>query len=170
MSRFLEDVKVGDVYRSELGRTITDVDNIWFTLLTMNTNQIHFNEPYASRTQFKRMLVDSTLTLAVIVGLSVADISQNAVANLSWDDVRLPVPVYAGDTLWAETEVLSKRDSRTRPNVGIVSCRTRGLNQRGETVIEFLRTIMLFKRGAPEVGGVFPAPMSDWAVGEGARR
>ena len=162
MSRFYEDVEVGDVYRSEVGRTITDVDNIWFTLLTMNTNQIHFNDVYAARTEFGRPLVDSTLTLAIVVGLSVADVSQNAAANLGWVDIHLPAPVYAGDTLWAETEILSRRESKSRPNVGIVSFRSRGLNQRGETVIEFTRTIMLFKRGAPEIVAVFPEPESPW--------
>ena len=165
MSRFYEDVRIGDVYRSELGRTITDVDNIWFTLLTMNTNQIHFNDVYAARTEFEHPLVDSALTLAVVLGLSVADTSQNAAANLGWNEIRLPAPVFAGDTLWAESEILSKRESKSRSSVGIVSLRTRGLNQRGETVIEFTRTIMLFKRDAPEIADVFPEPISKWKVG-----
>ena len=165
MSRFYEDMEIGDVYRSRLGRTITDVDNIWFTLLSMNTNQIHFNEVYAARTEFRHMLVDSALTLSVVLGLSVADTSENAAANLGWNEIRLPAPVYAGDTLWAESEILSKRESKSRPQVGIVSLRTRGLNQRGATVIEFTRTIMLFKRDAAEVTDVFPEPTSDWTVG-----
>src|SRR5439155_6272367 len=104
--RFLEDFAPGDVYRSRLGRTVSETDNTWFTLLTMNTNQMHFNAPYAERTEFGQPLVVSTLTLAVVLGLSVADTSENAVANLGWGDIRLPKPVFAGDTVWAESEVL----------------------------------------------------------------
>jgi itaconyl-CoA hydratase len=154
--RFLEDFAVGDVYQSRLGRTVSEADNIWFTLLTMNTNQMHFNSVYAARTEFGKPLVVSTLTLAIVVGLSVADTSENAVANLGWGDISLPRPVYAGDTIWAESEVLQVRESRSRPNCGIVSIRTRGLNQEGEVVIEFTRSFMIFKRDAPELADVFP--------------
>jgi acyl dehydratase len=112
--RFLEDLEVGDVYRSRLGRTITDSDNIWFTCLTMNTNQVHFNEAYAERTRFGRPLVNSCLTLALVTGLSVPDTSENATANLAWTDIKLPRPVFAGDTLWAESEILGLRESRSR--------------------------------------------------------
>ena len=108
--RFFENFVVGDVYRSRLGRTLTETDNIWFTALTMNTNQIHFNEVYAGRTEFGRPLVVSTLTLAVVLGLSVADTSENAAANLGWENIKLPTPVFAGDTLWAESEVMTARD------------------------------------------------------------
>jgi itaconyl-CoA hydratase len=163
--RFLEDFAVGAVYRSRLGRTITETDNTWFTCLTMNTNQMHFNSEYAARTEFGRPLVVSSLTLAIVLGLSVADTSENASANLGWGDIKLPRPVYAGDTLWAESEVLRVRESRSRPSSGIVGIRTRGLNQRAEVVIEFMRTFMIFKRDAPEVAAVFPVSDEPWTVG-----
>lgn len=163
--RFLEDFEVGDVYRSRLGRTVSENDNTWFTLLTMNTNQIHFNEPFAARTEFGRPLVVSTLTLAIVLGLSVADTSENAAANLGWGDIRLPKPVYAGDTLWAESEVLNTRESKSRPSCGIVGIRTRGVNQRGEVVIEFTRSFLVFKRDAPEVADTFPVADAEWTVG-----
>lgn len=163
--RFLEDFAVGDSFRSRLGRTITEADNIWFTLLTMNTNQMHFNRAYAERTEFKEPLVVSSLTLAIVLGLSVADTSENAVANLGWDEIKLPAPVFAGDTLWAESEVLAVRESRSRPSCGIVSIRTRGINQRRQVVIEFTRSFMVFKRAAPEVDAVFPVTETPWSVG-----
>ena len=162
--RFLEDFSVGDVYRSRLGRTVTEADNIWFTLLTMNTNQMHFNHTFAERTEFGRPVVVSTLTLAIVLGLSVADTSENAVANLGWGDIKLPHPVFAGDTLWAESEVLSLRESRSRPSCGIARIRTRGLNQRSEVVIEFSRSFMVFRRTAPEVADVFPRTDAPWSV------
>ena len=164
--RFLEDFAVGDVYRSRLGRTISEADNTWFTCLTMNTNQMHFNREYAARTEFGEPLVVSTLTLAVVLGLSVADTSENAVANLGWCDIKLPSPVFAGDTLWAESEVTAVRESRSRPSCGIVSIRTRGLNQRAEVVIEFARSFLVFKLGAPEIAEVFPATDAPWAGDE----
>jgi acyl dehydratase len=142
MSRSFDELEVGDVYRSRFGRTVLDADNVWFTLLTMNTNPIHFDAEHAARTEWKRPLVDSTFTLALVTGLSVADISEQAV-NLGWREVRLPAPVFAGDTIRAETEVLEKRASQSRPGQGIVTVRTRGLNQRDEVVIEFERTIMV---------------------------
>jgi itaconyl-CoA hydratase len=163
--RFLEDFAVGDVYRSRLGRTLTETDNTWFTLLTMNTNQMHFNQPFAERTEFGRPLVVSTLTLAIVLGLSVADTSENAVANLGWDEITLPKPVFAGDTLWSESEVLTVRESRSRPSCGIVGIRTRGVNQRGEVVIEFTRSFMVFKRSASEVEDTFPETAAPWTVG-----
>jgi itaconyl-CoA hydratase len=145
MSRFYEDLAVGDVYSSRFGRTILDADNVWFTLLTLNTNPIHFDAEYASRTEFGKLLVDSTFTLALVTGLSVADVSEHAV-NLGWKEITLPAPVYGGDTLRAETEVVAKRESKSRPDSGIVTVRTRGLNQRDEVVIEFERTIMVARR------------------------
>jgi itaconyl-CoA hydratase len=163
--RFYEDFEVGDVFRSRLGRTITETDNTWFTCLTMNTNQMHFNAPYAERTRFGRPLVNSTLTLAIAVGLTVPDTSENAAANLSWSEIELPNPVYAGDTLWTESEVLERRESRSQPNVGIVGIRTRGINQRREVVIEFRRTFMIYKRDAPEAAGSFPGTEAEWSVG-----
>jgi itaconyl-CoA hydratase len=162
--RFLEDFTVGDVHRSRLGRTIAETDNTWFTLLTCNTNQVHFNAAFAERTAFGRPLVNSCLTLSVVVGLSVADTSENAMANLAWDSIKLPNPVYPGDTLWAESEVLATRESATRPNVGIVEIRSRGVNQRGEVVVEFRRTFMVYRRSAPEAASAFPAPVTDWTV------
>ncbi|MDR7554793.1 MAG: MaoC family dehydratase [Armatimonadota bacterium] len=155
--RFYEDFEVGDVYRSRMGRTITDTDNIWFSLLTANPNQIHFNAEYARRTAFGRPLVNSILTLGIVVGLSADDVSQNGVA-LGWEEIRLPHPVYAGDTLYAETEVLDKRESRSRPEWGIVRVRTRGLNQDGVVVIEYTRTVMVWKRDAAPRRGLFPTP------------
>jgi len=160
--RFLEDFAVGDTYRSRLGRTINEADNTWFTLLTMNTNQMHFNREFAAQTEFKAPLVVSTLTLAIVLGLSVSDTSENAVANLGWSEIRLPSPVFAGDTLWAESEILAVRESRSRPSCGIVTVRTRGLNQRGEVVIEFRRSFMVFRRDAPEVTDSFPATAAAW--------
>jgi len=162
--RFYEDFGIGDVFRSRLGRTITDTDNIWFTNLTLNTNQIHFNVPYAERTQFGKPLVNSTFTLALIVGLTVPDTSENAAANLGWTDIRLPKPVFVGDTLWAESEILALRESRSNPSVGIVAMRTRGINQRGEVVIEFKRSFMVYKRGAAEAGDAFPGTDDPWTV------
>lgn len=144
--RFLEDFTVGDVYRHAHGRTISEADNTWFTLLTNNTHDIHYNADYASRTEFGRPLVVSTLTLAIVVGLSVADVSQNAVANLGWDDVKLTAPVFAGDTIYAESEVIEVRPSRSRPTQGLVRVRTRGFNQRGETVINYERTVLVYTR------------------------
>ena len=149
--RFLEDFVVGDVYRHAHGRTITQADNTWFTLLTNNTHDIHYNADYASRTEFGQPLVVSTLTLAVVTGLSVEDVSRNAVANLGWEHVRCPAPVFAGDTLYAESEVLEVRPSRSRPGQGIVRVRTRGLNQDGTLVMEFERNVLVYARAhAPD--------------------
>ena len=144
--RFFDDFRVGDVYRHASGRTITDTDNTWFTLLTSNTHPIHVNADYASRTEFGRPLVVSTLTLAIVTGLSVDDVSRNAVANLGWTDVRLTAPVFAGDTLYAESEVLETRPSKSRPTQGLVRVRTRGYNQRGETVMTYERTVLVYTR------------------------
>lgn len=166
--RFFDDLTVGDVYRSRIGRTITDADNAWFTCITMNTNQIHFNDEFARKTRFQRPLVNSCFTLALVTGLSVPDTSENAMANLSWSDVRLPAPLFVGDTVWAESEILDLRPSRSNPSVGIVSMRTRGINQRGETVIEYLRTFMLYRREAREAESAFPEPQQRWLVGEAA--
>jgi acyl dehydratase len=146
--RFLEDFTVGDVYRHAHGRTITQTDNTWFTLLTNNTHDIHFNADYASRTEFGKPLVVSTLTLAIVTGLSVPDVSQNAVANLGWDNVKLLAPVFAGDTLYAESEVLEVRESKSRPGQGIVRVHTRGFNQDGVTVLEYDRSVLVYARAS----------------------
>src|SRR6516164_11231757 len=146
-SRFFEDFEVGDVYQHPLGRTVTTTDNIWFTLLTQNTAPIHFDQHYAAQTEFGKPLVNSTFTLSLVTGQSVTDISQNVMANLGWDEVRLPNPVFEGDTIYSRSEVLEKRESQSRPNVGIVRVKTIGFNQDGKVVIEFKRTFMVYKRG-----------------------
>src|SRR3984885_11257921 len=145
--RVFEDFVVGDIYRHPLGRTVLATDNVWFTLLTQNTNPIHFDHAYAAKRDFGKPIVDSTFTLALVTGQSVADISQNAMANLGWDEVRLPNPVFEGDTIYSQSEVLEKRESKSRPNVGIVTVKTTGFNQKGEVVVEFRRTAMIYKRG-----------------------
>src|ERR671933_1929224 len=145
--RFFEDFEIGDVYRHPLGRTVTTTDNAWFTLLTQNTAPIHFDSFYASQTEFGKPLVDSTFTLALVTGQSVTDVSQNVFANLGWDEVRLPAPVFEGDTIYSSSQVLEKRGSGSRPNVGIVTVRTTGFNQDGEVVITYRRTVLVYKRG-----------------------
>jgi itaconyl-CoA hydratase len=145
--RVFEDFAVGDVYEHPLGRTLLAADNVWFTCLTMNTNPIHFDAVYASHTEFGRPLMNSCLTLALVTGQSVTDLTQNAVANLGWDEVRLPHPVFDGDTIYARSEVLEARESRSRPAVGIVRVKTTGVNQDGTPVIEFKRTFMVWKKG-----------------------
>jgi itaconyl-CoA hydratase len=162
--RFFEDYVVGDVYRSRLGRTVTETDNIWFTNLTLNTNQAHFNTPFGERSPFGKPFVNSTFTLSLVTGLSVTDVSENAMANLAWDDIRLPNPVFAGDTLWCESEILELRESASRPYAGIVGIRSRGINQRKQVVIEFRRTVMVYKRGAEQVQDMFPVTDAEWAV------
>jgi itaconyl-CoA hydratase len=158
--RFFEDFSVGDVYRSRIGRTVTDVDNTWFTLLTNNTNQIHFNTEYARKTQFERPLVNSILTLAIVAGLGVTDVSENGFA-LGWDAIALPHPVFAGDTLYSESEVREVRESRSRPQQGIVKVLTRGVNQHGQVVIEYVRSVMVWKRDCAPRDDLFPAPAGD---------
>jgi len=145
--RFFEDFEVGDVYPHPLGRTITRTDNIWFTLLTQNTAPIHFDAHYSAQTEFGQPLVDSTFTVALVTGQSVTDVSQNVFANLGWDEVRLPAPVFEGDTIYSQSEVIAKRESKSRPNIGIVTVRTTGYKQDGTVVITFKRTLMVFKRG-----------------------
>ncbi len=144
--RCYEDFQPGMRIAHELGRTISAVDNTWFTLLTVNSNPIHFDAHYAAQTEFGRPLVNSTLTLAVVTGLSVADVSRHAV-NLGWDEVRMPAPVFEGDTLYARTEVLTCRESKSRPNMGLVEIRTIGFKQDGTVVMTYRRTILVYKRG-----------------------
>ncbi len=145
--RVFEDFEVGDIYEHPLGRTVTQADNIWFSCVTMNTNPIHFDAEYASHTEFKRPLVNSCFTLSLVTGQSVIDLTMNAVANLGWDEVRLPNPLFEGDTVYAKSEVLETRASKSRPNVGVVKVKTTGVNQQGTPVIEFTRTFMIWKRG-----------------------
>jgi itaconyl-CoA hydratase len=145
--RYLEDFKVGDVYEHRPGRTISEADNTWFTLLSMNKNPLHFDAAYAAKTEFGRPLVDSCLTLSIVTGMSVSDVSQKAVANLGWDKVRLTAPVFAGDTIYAESEVLAVRESRSRPTQGIVTVRTTGRKADGTEFMSFERSILVPKRG-----------------------
>jgi acyl dehydratase len=151
--RVFEDFEVGDIYEHPLGRTVTQADNIWFTCLTMNTNPIHFDAEYSSHTEFKRPLVNSCFTLALVTGQSVIDLTVNAVANLGWDEVKLPHPLFEGDTVYAKSEVLEKRESKSRPTAGLVKVRSSGMNQHGDVVITFTRTFMIWKRGHVPASG-----------------
>ena len=145
--RVFEDFEVGDVYEHPLGRTVIAADNIWFTCLTMNTNPIHFDAEYSRETEFKQPLVNSCFTLALVTGQSVTDLTMNGVANLGWDEVKLPNPLFEGDTVRSRSEVLETRPSKSRPTVGIVKVKTIGTNQHGTPVIEFTRTFMVWRRG-----------------------
>ncbi|UCE32944.1 MAG: MaoC family dehydratase [Burkholderiales bacterium] len=145
--RYFEDFEVGDVYEHRPARTISETDNTWFTLLTMNTHPMHFDAEYAKHSEFGRCIVCSPLTVALMVGMSVTDVSQKAIANLGWREIRLTHPLFAGDTLSAESEVLDKRESKSRPHAGVVTVQTRGFNQEGTLVCVFDRTILVAKRG-----------------------
>lgn len=157
VGRYFEDFQIGDIYRSRLGRTITEADNIWFTLVTNNSNQIHFNSEYAKRTEWRKPLVNSALTLSIVAGLGVVDVSENGFA-LGWDGITLPHPLFAGDTLYCQQEVIEVRESKSRPQMGIVKVRTLGIQQEGRVVIDYARNIMVWKRAhAPNVN-FFPEP------------
>ena len=145
--RYYEDFTIGDIYEHRPGRTISEADNTWFTLLTMNTHPMHFDAEYAKHSEFGRCIVCSPLTVALMVGMSVTDVSQKAIANLGWREIRLPAPVFAGDTLYAESEVLELRESKSRPQAGLVTVCTTGRNQHGTVVCSFERTILVAKRG-----------------------
>ena len=145
--RYFEDFVVGETYKHWPGRTITATDNTWFTLLTMNQHPIHFDEEYARHTEFGKPLVNSALTLAIVAGMSVADVSQKAIANLGWTDIRMPAPVFNGDTIYAESTVLEKRVSKSRPTQGIVTVATRAWKQDGTTVMTYSRTVLVPMRG-----------------------
>ena len=145
--RYFEDFEIDDVYEHRPGRTITESDNTWFTLLTMNQHPLHFDKEYGEKTEFGRVLVNSCLTISLVTGMSVSDISQKTIANLGWDKVRLSGPVFIGDTLYAESRVLSKRESNSRPNQGIVSVETTGIMQEGTKVISFERSMLIPFRG-----------------------
>jgi itaconyl-CoA hydratase len=162
MQRRYEDFQVGDVYRSAIGRTVTETDNLLFTTLAMNTNELHFNEEAARATVWGKPLVNSTFTLALVLGLSVADTTQAGAVNLGWTEIRLPHPVFAGDTIWSETEVTAVRESKSRPQQGIVSVRTRGINQKREVVCEFARSFLVPKREAATDS--FPGTDETWHV------
>ena len=145
--RYLEDFNVGDVYEHRPGRTLTETDNTWFTLLTMNQHPLHFDKEYAKHSEFKKPLMNSCLTLSVVAGMSVSDVSQKTIANLGWDKVKMPAPVFNGDTLYAESEVLAIRERKSRPTQGIVTIKTIGKNQDGVEVISFERAMLIPKRG-----------------------
>lgn len=145
--RHYEDFQVGDVYEHRPGRTISETDNTWFTLLTMNTHPMHFDAEYAKASEFGRCIVCSPFTVALMVGMSVTDVSQKAIANLGWDDIRMTHPLFAGDTLMAESEVLEKRESKSRPGAGIVTVKTVGINQDGVVVCTFVRKMLIAKTG-----------------------
>ena len=145
--RHLEDFQVGHIYEHRPGRTLTETDNTWFTLLTMNTHPLHFDQEYGAATEFQKPLINSTLTLSIIVGMSVSDISQKTIANLGWNNIKLPHPLFAGDTLYAESEVINVRESKSRPDAGIVTVISRGFNQDKVLVCEFERSALIPKRG-----------------------
>ena len=145
--RYFEDFEPGEIYEHRPGRTITETENTWFTLLTMNTHPMHFDAEYAKHSEFGRCIICSPFTVALMVGMSVTDVSQKAIANLGWNEIKLTFPLFAGDTLTAESEVVDKRESRSRPNAGIVNVKTRGFNQDGRAVCDFQRTMLIAKRG-----------------------
>ena len=145
--RYFEDFEVGHVYEHRPGRTISEADNTWFTLLTMNKHPLHFDAEYAAKSEFGKPLVNSTFTLAVVAGMSVSDTSQKAIANLGWTDIKLSAPVFAGDTIYAESEVLDKRQSKSRPTQGVVNIRTIGKKADGTVFMSFERAMLIPKRG-----------------------
>lgn len=160
--RFFEDFEVGDVYQHPLGRTVEATDNTWFTLLTMNTNQAHFNAQVGEQSEFGRRLVVSPLTLAISIGQSVTDLTQNAFANLGMDKVVFTHPVFAGDTIWSESRVLATRRSASRPEAGIVTVASRALNQHGTVVCGYERTFYVHARGAARATTPFPSTDQPW--------
>ena len=145
--RYFEDFEVGDVYEHRPGRTITESDNTWFTLMTMNTHPMHFDKEFAKHSEFGKPIVVSTLTLALVVGMSVSDTSQKAIANMGWTDIVMPAPVFVGDTLYAESEVMEKRPSKSRPTQGLVGIESRCFKQDGAMVMSFKRTMLIPFRG-----------------------
>ncbi len=145
--RYLEDFTVGDVYEHRPGRSITETDNTWFTLVTMNQNPLHFDKEYAAKSEFGKPLINSCLTLSIVAGMSVSDLSQKAIANLGWDKIQLTAPVFVGDTIYAESEVLAVRESESRPTQGIVTVRTTGKKADGTVFMTYERTMMIPKRG-----------------------
>ena len=151
--RFLEDFRVGDVYRHWPGRTITEADNINFSLMTMNRHPMHCDAHFAARSEFGKPLVNSGLTLAIVLGMTVDDVSLNAIANLGWKEIRLTAPVFPGDTVYARSEVLEVRESRSRPAQGVVTTRTEGFKADGTVFVTFDRISLIAKRAAPTQGG-----------------
>ncbi len=144
--RDYDDFTVGDIYEHWPGRTITESDNSWFTLLTMNTHPLHFDNHYAEQSEFGKPLVNSTLTLSIVAGMSVSDTSQKAIANLGWKEIVLKAPVFAGDTIYAESEVLAKRESSSRPGQGIVTVKTTGKKADGTVFMHYERSFLIAKK------------------------
>ena len=144
--RYYDEFNVGDIYEHWPGRTITETDNSWFTLLTMNTHPVHFDNHYSAQTEFGKPLVNSTLTLSIVAGMSVSDTSQKAIANLGWKEIKLTAPVFAGETIYAESEVLSKRESRSRPGQGIVTIKTTGKKADGTVFMVYERSFLIATR------------------------
>ena len=147
LGRYYEEFEAGHIYEHRPGKTITETDNQWFTLLTMNTHPVHFDHAYAAKTEFGKPLVNSCLTLSLVAGMSVSDTSQKAVANLGWTDIKMPAPVFVGDTLYAESEVLEKRESKSRPTQGIVTIRTTGKKDDGTVVMTYVRSFLVYRKG-----------------------
>ena len=145
--RYLEDFEIGDIYEHRPGRTITESDNINFSLMTMNQHPLHCDRAYAEKSEFGRPLVNSGLSLAIVLGMTVNDVSGKAIANLGWKEINLTGPVFPGDTLYAESEVLEKRESKSRPTQGIVTVKTRAYKQDGKPVMDFVRSALVPKRG-----------------------
>ena len=159
--RYFEDFTVGDIYKHPFGRTVTETDNVWLTNVSMNLNPMHFNEPYAAETEFGERLVDGTFVIALAVGMSVIDVSMNATANLGYDDVRHHGPVFHGDTIFAESEVLDRRESDSRDHVGIVTTELRAYNQNDDLVLSLKRTPMVLKREYAEPSAAKPPGWPD---------
>ena len=150
IGRYYEDFSIGDIYKHWPGRTISETDNTWFTLLTMNKHPVHFDHHFAKKQMFGKPLVNSALTLSIVLGMSVADTSQNTIANLGWESIKLPKPVFIGDTIYAESEILEKRESKSRPDTGIVSFATRAYNQNNDLIMSYTRTILAKRQGYDE--------------------
>jgi len=150
IGRYYEDFSIGDIYKHWPGRTISETDNTWFTLLTMNKHPVHFDHHFAKKQMFEKPLVNSALTLSIVLGMSVADTSQNTIANLGWESIKLPNPVFLGDTIYAESEILEKRESKSRPDAGIVSFETRAYNQNNDLIMSYTRTILAKRQGYDE--------------------
>jgi acyl dehydratase len=164
--RFFEDFEIGDIYKHPYGRTVTETDDVWLTNITMNLNPMHFNEPYAAETEFNGRIVNGLVVIAIAVGMSVIDISQNASANLGYDDIRHHNPVRHGDTLFVESEVVSKRESESRNHSGIVTTDLRAYNQDDEKVLSLERTNLMLKRKHAQPSAAKP---TGWLDGIGTQ-
>ena len=173
--RYYEDYEVGGMYRSLLARTLTEVDNTWMTLATMDANRPRFDDRGGAGAVSGRLVANPGVILAIVLGLSSIDTSQKAFTDLGWDRIKLPLPVMMGDTLYEESQVLAKRESKSRPG-GVVEVRTRGFNQDGGTVLLYEHSFFVYKRPATQAGpGPAPAapaeePAPDRRAGEERRR